>query len=104
MAKKTGTMAKVGKSLKAAAGAVAGAAETYVVAPVGEALGLTKPAPKPRAKRAATTTAAGRTLTGKVAKALPKAGAKRAAKKGPGPTSHSRHPKPVSSSRPPKKR
>ena len=47
MAKKTGTMAKVGKSLRAAAGAVAEAAGTYVVEPVGEALGLVKPANKP---------------------------------------------------------
>ena len=103
MAKKTGTMAKVGKSLKAAAGAVADAAGTYVVEPVGEALGLVKPAKKPRAKRAAKKTAAGRTLTGNVAKALPKAGAKRTAKKCPGPKSHKRHPTPVSASRPPRR-
>lgn len=103
MAKTTGTMAKVGKSLKAAAGTVAQAAETYVVGPVGEALGLAKPEQISRAKRAAKKTAAGRTLTGNVAKALPKTGAKRTAKKGPGPKSHKRHPTPVSASRPPRR-
>src|SRR6476620_8703724 len=100
MAKRTGTMTKVGDTLKAAAGAVAEAAETYVVEPVGQALGLTKP----RAKGTAKKTAAGRALTAKVAKAMPKAGAKRTAKEGPGPKAHQRHPKPVSAARPPKKR
>ena len=94
MANKTGTVAKVGKSIKEAAATVAQAAEEYVVQPVGKAVGLIKPTAKK--------TAAGRTFTGKVAKALPKAGAKRTAKKGPGPKAHNRHPVPVSASRSPR--
>ena len=47
-------------------------------------------------------TAAGRTMTDNVARAMPKAGAKRAAKKGPGPQAHNRHPVPVSASRSPR--
>lgn len=43
MAKKTGTMAKVGTTLKAAAGTVAQAADDYVVQPVAKAVGLIKP-------------------------------------------------------------
>jgi hypothetical protein len=94
MAKKTGTMAKVGTTIKEAAATVAHAAEEYVVQPVGKAVGLIKPSAKK--------TAAGRTLTGKVAKAMPKVGAKRAAKKGPGPKAYNRHPVPVSASRSPR--
>jgi hypothetical protein len=44
-------------------------------------------------------TVAARALTGKIAKALPKPGAKRPATTGPGPKSHKRHPTPVSESR-----
>src|SRR5215218_7010200 len=96
MAKKTGTVAKkVGTTIKEAAATVAEAAEAYVVRPVGKAVGLIKPTTKK--------TAAGRTLTGNVAKAMPKAGLKRAVKKGPGPKSLNRHPVPVSESRAPER-
>jgi hypothetical protein len=91
MAKKTGTVAKIGKTISGAAATVAQAAEEFVVQPVGKAVGLIRPTTKKAA--------AGRTLTGNVAKAMPKAGAKRAAKKGPGPKALNRHPLPVSESR-----
>ena len=93
MAKKTGTMTKVGNTIKDAAATVAQAAEDYVVKPVGKAVELIKP----------TKTTSGRTLTGNVAKALSKSGAKRSAKKGPGPKPHKRHANPVSKSRRPKR-
>jgi hypothetical protein len=54
MAKTKGTLAKVGETLKDAAGTVAKAADDYVVQPVGKAVGLIKPekAPNKSARKA----------------------------------------------------
>lgn len=43
MAKKSGTIAKVGTTLKAAAGTVVQAADDHIVQPVGKAVGPIKP-------------------------------------------------------------
>jgi hypothetical protein len=65
--KKTSTLAKAGKTVKKVAGKVTKAADKYVAAPVGKALGLTgkKAAPKKATAKKATAKTAGAKSKGK---------------------------------------
>jgi hypothetical protein len=78
MAKKTGTMAKVGNSLKDAVQTVAQAADDYVVQPVGKAVGLIEAAPDKRATPTKRTTKAVRKAGRKVSAAAETAARKAA--------------------------